>query len=236
MVKSNTPVLRWWFSSQNLSSDSLPFMATSSSCNWVFDVFPSFSGEDVRRTFLSHLLLSLDHKLITCFKDNEIERSQSIGLELVHAIRDSRIAIVILSKTYASSTWCLNELLEIVKCKEEKGQMVIPVFYGLEPSHVRKQTGEFGETFQMICKNRSDELPDLWKGALTHVANIHGYHSDNWYILLHFLILVLRLGHFIGTRKSEPIWHEIEQKNYKYLDASIFPLSERTGIEKNLWP
>ncbi|CAN7112857.1 unnamed protein product [Brassica rapa subsp. narinosa] len=155
-------------------------MATSSSCNWVFDVFPSFSGEDVRRTFLSHLLLSLDRKLITCFKDNEIERSQSIGLKLVHAIRDSRIAIVILSKTYASSTWCLNELLEIVKCKEDKGQIVIPVFYGLDPSHVRKQTGEFGETFQMICKNRSDELPDLWKGALTHVANIHGYHSDNW--------------------------------------------------------
>ncbi|CDY22196.1 BnaC01g39050D [Brassica napus] len=155
-------------------------MAISSSCNWVFDVFPSFSGEDVRRTFLSHLLLSLDHKLITCFKDNEIERSQSIGLKLVHAIRDSRIAIVVFSKTYASSTWCLNELLEIVKCKEDKGQIVIPVFYGLDPSHVRKQTGEFGETFQMICKNRSDELPDLWKGALTHVANIHGYHSDNW--------------------------------------------------------
>ena len=172
---------QFWFS---------PFMAISSSCNWVFDVFPSFSGEDVRRTFLSHLLLSLDHKLITCFKDNEIERSQSIGLKLVHAIRDSRIAIVVFSKTYASSTWCLNELLEIVKCKEDKGQIVIPVFYGLDPSHVRKQTGEFGETFQMICKNRSDELPDLWKGALTHVANIHGYHSDNWYILLHFLILV----------------------------------------------
>lgn len=155
-------------------------MATSS-CVWVFDVFPSFSGEDVRRTFLSHLLLALDRKLITCFKDSEIQRSQSIGLELVHAIRGSRIAIVVFSKIYASSSWCLNELLEIVKCKEEKGQMVIPIFYALDPSHVRKQTGDFGKAFEMICESKTDELQIQWRRALTDVANIHGYHSENWY-------------------------------------------------------
>ncbi|CAH8356463.1 unnamed protein product [Eruca vesicaria subsp. sativa] len=176
----------------------------TTSCNWLFDVFPSFSGEDVRRTFLSHLLLAFDHKLITCFKDNEIERSQSIGLKLVHAIRDSRIAIVVFSKTYASSTWCLNELLEIVRCKEDKGQMVIPVFYGLDPSHVRKQTGEFGKTFQMICKNRSDELPVRWKGALTLVANIHGYHSNNWSNEAHLIEDITNdvLGRLVGLTPS----------------------------------
>lgn len=158
--------------------------SSSNSCNWVFDVFPSFSGEDVRRTFLSHLLLALDRKLISCFKDSEIQRSQSIGLELVHAIRGSRIAIVVFSKIYASSSWCLNELLEIVKCKEEKGQIVIPVFYGLDPSHVRKLTGEFGKSFEKICENKTDESQIQWRGALTHVANISGYHSDNWYALL----------------------------------------------------
>ncbi|CAL9220183.1 unnamed protein product, partial [Arabidopsis halleri] len=161
-------------------------MATSS-CVWAFDVFPSFSGEDVRRTFLSHLLLALDRKLITCFKDSEIQRSQSIGLELVHAIRGSRIAIVVFSKIYASSSWCLNELLEIVKCKEEKGQMVIPIFYALDPSHVRKQTGDFGKAFEMICESKTDELQIQWRRALTDVANIHGYHSQNWYNEAHLI-------------------------------------------------
>ncbi|BAA97354.1 disease resistance protein-like [Arabidopsis thaliana] len=153
-------------------------MATSSSsCNWVYDVFPSFSGEDVRKTFLSHLQLVLDRKLITSFKDNEIERSQSIAPELVQGIKDSRIAIVIFSKNYASSSWCLNELLEIVSCKEDKGQLVIPVFYALDPTHVRKQTGDFGMAFERTCLNKTEDEKNLWRVALTHVANILGYHS-----------------------------------------------------------
>ncbi|CAA7054371.1 unnamed protein product [Microthlaspi erraticum] len=68
--------------------------SSSSSRNWVYDVFPSFSGEDVRKTFLSHFLKELDRKLIIAFRDNEIERSQSLDPELKRAIRDSRIAVV----------------------------------------------------------------------------------------------------------------------------------------------
>ncbi|RID45192.1 hypothetical protein BRARA_I01937 [Brassica rapa] len=152
----------------------------ASSRNWLFDVFPSFSGEDVRQTFLSHLLKELDRKLISAFKDSEIKKSQSIGPELEQAIRDSRISVVILSKNYASSSWCLDELLEIKKCKDIFGQLVIPIFYRLDPTHVRKQTGEFGEVFDKTCHNKTEEKKNQWKQALTDVANIHGYHSRNW--------------------------------------------------------
>lgn len=114
-----------------------------SSRNRIFDVFLSFRGEDVRKTFLSHLLKELDRRLVSAFKDNEIKRSQWLDLALKQAIRNSRIAIVVFSKHYASSSWCLNELLEIVKCKDEFGQLVIPIFYGLGPSHIRYQRGDF---------------------------------------------------------------------------------------------
>ncbi|ESQ44765.1 hypothetical protein EUTSA_v10003136mg [Eutrema salsugineum] len=156
-------------------------MAPSSSfTTWVYDVFPSFSGEDVRVTFLSHFLKELDRKLIIPFKDNEMERSRSLDPELKQAIKDSRIAVVVISKNYASSSWCLNELLEIVNCKEEYGQMVIPVFYALDPSHVRKQTGDFGKIFEETCKNSTKEVTNRWRSALTDVANILGYHSVSW--------------------------------------------------------
>ncbi|KFK21947.1 hypothetical protein AALP_AAs41246U000100 [Arabis alpina] len=89
---------------------------------WTYDVFPSFSGGDVRRSFLSHLLVKLHGKLINTFIDHGIERSRPIGPELLSAIRESTISIVIFSKKYASSTWCLNELVEIHKCYEELGQ------------------------------------------------------------------------------------------------------------------
>ncbi|XP_010422353.1 PREDICTED: disease resistance protein RPS6-like isoform X2 [Camelina sativa] len=149
--------------------------------NWIYDVFPSFSGEDVRHTFLSRFLKELDRKLIIAFKDNEIERSQSLDPELKRAIRDSRIAVVIFSKNYASSSWCLNELLEIVRCKDESNRLVvIPVFYGLDPSHVRKQIGDFGNIFEKTCQNRTEDEINLWRRALIDVANTLGYHSANW--------------------------------------------------------
>lgn len=115
-----------------LSSSSCSSFSTSCSRNCVYDVFPSFSGEDVRVTFLSHFLKELDRKLITAFKDNEIKRSLSFDPELQHAIKNSRIVVVVLSRNYASSSWCLNELVEIMNCKKKFGQMVISVFYGLE--------------------------------------------------------------------------------------------------------
>ncbi|CAN8267307.1 unnamed protein product [Cochlearia groenlandica] len=157
-------------------------MASSSSSarNWAYDVFPSFSGEDIRVTFLSHFLKEFDRKLIIAFKDSEIKKSHSLWPELVQAIEDSRISIALFSKNYASSSWCLNELLEIMKCKKEFGQMVIPVFYGLDPSHVRKQTGDFGKIFKETCLDKTEDVKAQWKEALTDVANILGYHSVTW--------------------------------------------------------
>ncbi|KAL9816342.1 putative TIR domain-containing protein [Arabidopsis thaliana] len=64
------------------------------------------------------------------------------------------LAVVIFSKNYASSCWYLNELLEIVKCKEESKRLVVILFfYGLDHSHVRKQTGDLGKIFEKTCKN-----------------------------------------------------------------------------------
>ncbi|XP_056844188.1 LOW QUALITY PROTEIN: disease resistance protein RPS6-like [Raphanus sativus] len=154
--------------------------SSSSSCDWVYDVFPSFRGEDVRKSFFSHFLKELDRKLISAFKDMKIQTSESLDPVLKQAIKDSRIAIVIFSQNYASSSWCLNELLEIVKCQKELSQIVIPVFYDLDPCHVRHQTKDFGEVFKKTCLRRTEDEIKLWRKALTDVANLVGYHSQNW--------------------------------------------------------
>ncbi|XP_019096918.1 PREDICTED: disease resistance protein RPS6-like [Camelina sativa] len=153
-----------------------------SSTNWRYDVFLSFRGKDVRKTFLSHFLKELDRKLISFFQDNKIEKSQSLDPVLKQAIKDSRIAIVVFSKEYASSRWCLNELLEIVKCKNLSGQpqRVIPVFYDLDPSHVRNMTGDFGNIFERTCHNKTKDEVKLWRQALMDVGNLVGFHSKNW--------------------------------------------------------
>ncbi|KFK22504.1 hypothetical protein AALP_AAs75065U000300 [Arabis alpina] len=153
---------------------------SSSTSTWKYDVFPSFSGEDVRKSFLSHFLEKLQGKSIITFIDNRIERSRTIELELLLAIRKSRISIVVFSNKYASSTWCLNDLAEIHECHEVSDQMVIPIFYAVDPSHVRKLTGEFGKAFDVTCKGKTEDHIDRWKKALAKVAGIAGYDSQNW--------------------------------------------------------
>ncbi|XP_018445310.1 disease resistance protein TAO1 isoform X2 [Raphanus sativus] len=148
--------------------------------NWIHDVFPSFHGADVRTTFLSHVLKEFRRRGIDTFIDNNIKRSKSIGPKLTEAIRGSRVAIVLLSRNYASSTWCLNELVEITECRTEFGQTVMPVFYDVDPSDVKKQAGEFGKVSENTCNGKTEEDTRRWREALAEVATIAGEHSRNW--------------------------------------------------------
>ncbi|XP_024004562.1 disease resistance protein TAO1 isoform X14 [Eutrema salsugineum] len=167
--------------SSSSSPPSLPSpRSSSSSHNWTHDVFPSFRGEDVRRSFLSHIQKEFERKGITPFNDNGIKRGKSIGPELIRAIRGSKIAIILISKNYASSSWCLDELVEIMKCEEELGQTVLAIFYKVDPSDVKKLTGYFGEVFKKTCADKSKEDIRRWRQALEKVAKIAGYHSINW--------------------------------------------------------
>ncbi|CAG7861167.1 unnamed protein product [Brassica rapa] len=158
-------------------------MASASSFasrNYKFNVFSSFHGPDVRKTLLSHMREQFKRSGITMFNDQEIVRSQEISPSLTNGIRESKISIVILSKKYASSSWCLDELVEILKCKETMGQIVMTIFYGVEPSDVRFQTGDFGIAFNETCADKPDEERQKWSKALKDVGNIAGEDFQKW--------------------------------------------------------
>ncbi|WZZ86210.1 hypothetical protein YC2023_114789 [Brassica napus] len=160
-------------------------MASASSFasrNYKFNVFSSFHGPDVRKTLLSHMREQFKRSGITMFNDQEIVRSQEIAPLLTNGIRESKISIVILSKKNASSSWCLDELVEILKCKETMGQIVMTIFYGVEPSDVRFQTGDFGIAFNETCADKPDEERQKWSKALKNVGNIAGEDFQKWFV------------------------------------------------------
>nr|AFP55534.1 TIR-NBS-LRR [Rosa rugosa] len=122
--------------------------SSGSAFPWKYDVFLSFRGEDTRKGFTDHLYDKLQWQGITTFRDDpQLERGKAISPELLTAIEQSRFAIVVLSPNYASSTWCLLELSKILECMEERGT-ILPIFYEVDPSHVRHQRGSFAEAFQ----------------------------------------------------------------------------------------
>ncbi|GJR62798.1 NB-ARC domains-containing protein, partial [Tanacetum coccineum] len=95
-------------------------MATTSIPNrWKYDVFVSFRGDDIRKSFMDHMFNDFMHKGIHAFRDdNDLPKGEEISPELYAAIERSRFLIVIFSKNYASSSWCLRELVKILRCKQ----------------------------------------------------------------------------------------------------------------------
>ena len=172
---------------------------TASSSAWKYDVFLSFCGVDTRKNFTDHLYTALKQKGIVTFRDDEkLERGKYISKELLKAIEESKYAIIVLSRSYASSRWCLIELTKIVECMKDNGLIVLPVFYHVDPSHVRNQTGTLAETFAKHEKDPEINIKDVqaWKDALKEVGNISGWHvNDRYHLFLQnsFVQIIINL-------------------------------------------
>lgn len=161
-----------------VGSSSSPSSSFSSvSCD--YEVFLSFRGADIRKTFVDHLYEALDRRGIITFKDDKrLQGGESISDQLLKAIEQSRSAIVVFSKDYASSGWCLDELEKIMDCKDKFGLAVYPVFYGVDPSDVRRQIGTFGEGFDKAAERKADKA-EVWRKALRDAADLSGYDVRN---------------------------------------------------------
>lgn len=142
-----------------------------------YDVFLCFRGEDTRFTFTGNLCAALRQARLRTFFDDGLKGGDQILDASLQAIQESRISIVVLSHNFASSSWCLEELVKILECRETKKQLVIPIFCRVDPSDVRRQTGRFKED---LLKHESrfekdSEKVRKWKSALTQVATLPGF-------------------------------------------------------------
>ncbi|XP_068503057.1 TMV resistance protein N-like isoform X4 [Phaseolus vulgaris] len=157
-----------------------------SAASFGYDVFLSFRGSDTRYGFTGNLYKALSDKGIhVFFDDEELQRGDEIGEALITAIKHSRMAIVVFSKNYASSSFCLDELLKIIDCVKAKGRFILPIFYDVHPSHVRRQSGSYAEALAMHEQrftrsnqnlNFNMEKLQKWKMALNQAANVSGKH------------------------------------------------------------
>ncbi|GKD59255.1 Toll/interleukin-1 receptor domain-containing protein [Tanacetum coccineum] len=140
--------------------------------SFKYDVFISFRGEDTRNTFVGHLYHALKDKGIYTYKDDErMKQGKTI---LIQAIKDSRFFIIVFSRNYASSSWCLDELAEIMDCQKTGKQTAYPypVFFDVEPTEVRKQSGVVKEAF---AEHEKKEVAGKWREAMKEASNLAGW-------------------------------------------------------------
>lgn len=155
---------------------------------FTYDVFLSYRGTDSRHAFTVNLYKALLVRGIHAFiHDEELEKQGEITPEVSKAIEQSRIAFVVFSKDYASSSFCLDELVHISEHVKAKGRLVLPVFYDVDPSDVLHQRGSYGESFSRHDEMFKDDKGKVqkWRDALHQAAYLsasyhfkHGYPSS----------------------------------------------------------
>jgi len=152
-----------------------------------YDVFLSFRGEDTRYNFTGYLKKALDDKGVRTFMDDEeLKKGDEITPSLLKAIDDSMMAIVVLSKNYASSSFCLKELSKILDTMKDNkvDRSILPVFYNVDPSDVRKLKRNYGEAMEKHdeISSSSHDMNNKWKDSLHQVANLAGFAYKKGYI------------------------------------------------------
>ncbi|XP_004492416.1 disease resistance protein Roq1-like [Cicer arietinum] len=156
-----------------------PSLSSSFTYDWTYDVFLSFRGLDTRNNFTGNLYNSLHQRGIHTFIDEEeIREGDEITPTILQAIKHSRIFIAIFSDHYASSTFCLNELVMILECSKSQGRLFLPVFYDVDPFQIRYMTGTYAEAFTKHEARFKDEKDKVqkWRDSLLLAANVLGWH------------------------------------------------------------
>lgn len=147
----------------------------------INEVFLSFRGKDTRASFTSHLYASLQNSGINFYRgDRALPKGDDIPTSLKWTIKESQISVIVFLKNYAESSWCMDELLEIMECHKTIGQVVLPVFYNVDPSEVRHQIGEFGIAFQnLLTKISKREHKSRWENK-NYKLQLRQYFEQTW--------------------------------------------------------
>ncbi|KAK3430157.1 hypothetical protein EUGRSUZ_E01683 [Eucalyptus grandis] len=166
-----------------------PESSSTSSSSPRFDVFLNFRGYDTRYRgldtrygFVDHLFRQLDDAGIRFFNDQcDPCPGKELWPEFKEAIKQSRIFIVIFSKDYAFSMFCLKELVAMWECRKTNGQNIIPIFYNVEPREVRHLKGAYGQALRYFedVQGVDSGTIETWREVLREMGALPGFTREN---------------------------------------------------------
>ncbi|KAM6566610.1 hypothetical protein CsatA_025738 [Cannabis sativa] len=186
-----------------------------------FDVYFSFSTQDPQKHITEFTNKSLVIDGIRTFRDENqvLQRGLQLEQQRKEAIQTSRIAILLLSQEYLSSEFCLEELVLILRCRERWGMIVVPIFYDLNPSDLRKARGPVATA---LSRQRVGGCWwKRWKLALQEASDLCGWDHTT------YIDIFKSESKFVGD-----ITQDIRDKRIpSNLKISIYPIRYDTCYE-----
>ena len=147
-----------------------------------YDVFLSHRVKDTGSSFAADLHEALTNQGIVVFRDgiDDEDAEQPYVEEKMKAVEESRSSIVVFSENYGSFV-CMKEVGKIVTCKELMDQLVLPIFYKIDPGNVRKQEGNFKKYFNDHEANPKIDIEEVenWRYSMNQVGHLSGWHVQD---------------------------------------------------------
>ncbi|KAI9073732.1 hypothetical protein K1719_044307 [Acacia pycnantha] len=122
----------------------------------------------------------LRRKHIDVYVDDRLEGGEAISSALMNAIDGSMIALVIFSKDYASSRWCLEELVKIMEFQGERGQFAnLEIRLKKSANLSGYHSSEFQNESKLIDAIVEDVLKKLEDNSpITPKSQLIGFHQN----------------------------------------------------------
>ncbi|XP_010439643.1 PREDICTED: vesicle-associated protein 1-4 [Camelina sativa] len=143
-------------------------------------LFISFRGEELRNSFVSHVVRALKEAGFNVFIDSHEVRGRDIRF-LLRRIENSKVALVIFSERFAESEWCLREVTKIAEQVRAGCLVAIPVFYRVSTNDVKMLQGKFGDCFVETLEKRvgvDHPLGPRWMNSVMFIAGMIGFTSE----------------------------------------------------------
>lgn len=121
----------------------------------------------MRKTFVSHLDRS--------FKSNDIKTftaSEPFEEKDLQAMKQSVVAIAVISQNCATSDRWVDDLTRIIECEQMGTLTAIPIFFQVHPVDMLRYVDMHG------LKKESSEKARNW--LYSHVARKFSFHSCDW--------------------------------------------------------
>jgi hypothetical protein len=148
----------------------------------TYDLFVSHRGPDVRDGFVSHLEEALVAAGLKPFLDTtslEEQAGSYVPTVIYNALQGAKVNVVVLSKGYAESEYCLKELVIMIRSFEDEKKPIIPVFYDVDFRDLLRIQRFAGPHGSALKKHEWRGTPrtevKAWAGALYTVSQMAGY-------------------------------------------------------------